>query len=178
MANAASAGEFRPKSARITQPIHYADGTVGTITWVKEPTVIKRIRRALSARNHRLVITREGSQARRELGMYSVLDADDEVLQHDADLTSLARFLDVLAADEHIEPPPLKNWLFYVARYERVVVDGIEANYAAPITRMFSTAAAARRAVDHLKDRDGLVICSFDTTARARTAAMREARHV
>jgi hypothetical protein len=163
---AQSQGVSRPNSARITQPIQYADGTTGTITWVKEPAAIKRVRRALSARNHRLVITREGSQQRIDLGLYAVIDADQTVIQKDADLTALARFLGVLADGEHIMPQPERGWLYYIGRYERVVVDGISANYARPITRTYTTEATARRAVAHLTDREGLVICAFDATSR------------
>ena len=168
MANAASAGEYRPKSARITQPIHYADGSVGTITWIKEAAAIKRVRRKLAERNHRLIITREGSQQRIDLGEYAVLDGDGHPLQRHADLSALARFLGCLADGEQIEAPPLRNWNFYVARYEEVEVDGMKAKYAKPITREYTTEGAARRAVAHLKDRTGLVICSFDASVRER----------
>ncbi len=177
MANAASQGEFRPKSARITQPVHFADGTTGTITWIKEAAVIKRVRRALAARNHRLVITREGTQARRELGTYAVLAADGSVLQADADLTSLARFLNCLAADEHIEPPHDRGWMHYIARQERIVVDGIECNHARPLTRAYRTREAARRAAEGISDRENLLLCSFDSTVKARLADQREACH-
>ena len=163
-------------SRAITQPVHYADGTIGSITWVREATVIKRIRRKLAERNHAFVITREGTQARRELGLYAVLAADQTVIHKDADLAKLARFLGVLADDEAIDPPPLKNWRFYIGRYERVIVDGIEANYAAPITKEYTTEAAARKAVEHLTgaERDNLLICSFDMSARIRAAEMKK----
>lgn len=144
------------------QVVNQAGEVVATVFWVKEATVIKRIRRKLAERNHSLLITREGTQARRELGLYAVLGADHGVIDKQVDLSKLARFLGVLAEDELVDPPMDRGWLFYVGRYERVVVDGIECNYARPITREYTTEAAARKAVAHLTDREGLVICSFD----------------
>ena len=164
--NATSAPKIRAKN---TQTRLHADGTADSVTWVREASVIKRIRRKLAERNHRLIITREHTQARRDMGEYAVLDADGDVLQRDANLADLARFLGVLAADERIDPPLNKGWKFFIGRQERVVVDGIEANYARPITRTFTTEAAARKAVAHLADREGLVICSFDASIREAT---------
>ena len=159
--------KIRPKN---TQTLHNADGTTSEIRWVREGTVIKRIRRALAKKNHTLLITREATPARRELGLYAVLGADQTVIERNADLAKLARFLGVLAADELVDPPMDRGWLFYVGRYERVVVDGIECNYARPITREYTTEAAARKAVAHLTDREGLVICSFDTKGGTKNA--------
>lgn len=166
MANATSTPKIRAKN---TQARLHADGSTDTITWVRESTVIKRLRRALAKKNHSLLITREGTSARRELGEYAVLDSDGHPLQTHAELAALGRFLGVLADDERIDPPLNRGWLYYIGRYERVVVDGIEANYARPITRQYTTEAAARRAVEHLTDRDGLVICSFDASIREAT---------
>ena len=160
----------RASRAPVTQSVQHAAGTAETITWVREATCIKRIRRKLAARNHSLLITREGTAARRDMGEYAVLDADGHPLQTHADLADLARFLGVLADDERIDQPLNRGWKFYIGRYERVTVDGISANYARPITRTYTTEAAARRAVEHLVDREGLVICSFD-------ASIRESRH-
>lgn len=167
MANASTKGAIRPKN---TQTLHHADGTTSEIRWVREATCIKRIRRALAKKNHTLLITREATPARRELGLYAVLGADQAVIERNADLAKLARFLGVLAADELVDPPMDRGWLFYVGRYERVVVDGIECNYARPITRTYTTEAAARKAVAHLTDRAGLVMCSFDAKGGTKNA--------
>lgn len=158
MATATSTGEIRPQSP--TSEIH----------WVKESTVVKRIRRKLAARNHSLLITREGTAARRELGQFAVLDSDGHPLQTHADLAALGRFLNVLAANEAIEEPIHKGWLFYVARQTRVFVNGAEANYARPVTREYKSESAALKAAAHIADRDSLLICSID-------ASIRESRH-
>ena len=156
--NATSTGEIRPNTP--TSDLH----------WVKESTVIKRLRRALAKRNHSLLITREHAPARRRLGRYAVLDGAGEVLQRDADLAALARFLGVLATHERIEPRGFQGWRHYVGKVETVIVDGVEASYARPITRTYASEAAARRAVEHLDAREGLVICSFDASTRREDA--------
>lgn len=56
-----------------------------------------------------------------------------------------------------------KGWRFYIARYEEIEVDGIKAKYAKPLTRDYSTEKAAIRAAEGIEDREGLLICSFDT---------------
>jgi hypothetical protein len=152
-------GEIRPNTPSTTSTDPGRD-----FRWVREATVVKRIRRKLAERHHRLIITREGTAARREWGLYAILDAGGEVLQRNANLADLARFLGVLAADEVICPPLDRGRKFYIGRYERVVVDGVEAAYARPITRAYTTEAAARRAAERLADLEGLVICSFDAS--------------
>ena len=85
MANTAtSTGEIRP-----------------TVT-VSIPTVIKRIRRKLAERGHSLLITRDNSQDRQALGRYAVLDAARVVLQKNAEIEPLARYLGVLAKHESV----------------------------------------------------------------------------
>ena len=163
MANATSEPKIRAKN---TQTRLHADGATDTVRWVREATCIKRIRRKLAERNHKLLITREGTAARRELGEYAVLDSDGHPLQTHADLAALGRFLGVLADHEAIEELPTKGWLFYVARQTRVVVNGTAANYARPVTREYRTEAAALRAAAHITDRDNLLICSFDASIR------------
>jgi hypothetical protein len=109
MANANTTGAIRPKNTQVIN----ADGSTRTINLVATPTAIKRVRRKLAQRNHQLVVTREGSQARIELGEYAVLDADRDVLTKDAELTSLARFLGVLSDNEMLEPPQEKAWRYF-----------------------------------------------------------------
>ena len=161
--NATTTGAIRLKN---TQARIHADSTTDTITWVREASVIKRIRRKLAERNHHLVITRLGTQARVKLGEYAVLNDQGEVLDKDCNLADLARFIGVLAADEMIDQPLNRGWRYYIGRTERVMVDGISANYARPITRTYTPEAAARRAVAHLADREGLVVCFFDASIR------------
>ena len=146
-----------------------ATGTADTVTWVKELTVIRRIRRALAKKNHTLLITREGTHARRDLGLYAVLDADQEVIERNADLANLARFLGVLAPLEMIDPPLGRGWKHYVARQVTVEVDGVPCLYNEPVTRVYSTPEAARRAAEGIEDRTGLVLCGFDSRQGGRS---------
>lgn len=155
-------GEIRPNTPSTTSTDPGRD-----FRWVREATVVKRVRRKLAERHHRLIITREGTAARREWGLYAILDAGGEVLQRNANLADLARFLGVLATHERIEPRGFQGWRHYVGKVETVIVDGVSASYARPITpRTYTTEAAARRAVEQLDDREGLVICSFVASAR------------
>ena len=107
--NATPTGEIRPKTTQVIN----ADGSVSSVILVAQATVIKRIRRKLAQRHHRLVITREGTQARKDLGEFAVLDAHEEILTKNADLTNLARFLRVLGDHEMLEAPADKTWRFF-----------------------------------------------------------------
>jgi hypothetical protein len=78
-------------------------GEIRPTATVSRPTIVKRIRRKLAERGNTLLITRDNSQDRQALGRYAVLDAGRVVLQKDAELDSLARFLGALADDESIE---------------------------------------------------------------------------
>lgn len=109
---------------------------------------------------------REGTAARRELGRFAVMGERHEILSAGCELEPLARFLGVLADEERVEPPAWRGWRHYIGRNEAVVVNGVSVVYARPITQTYTTEAAARRAVEHLVDREGLVICSFDTSRR------------
>ena len=84
MANTATpTGEIRPTSVTV-------------------PTLVKRIRRKLADRGHSLLITRDNSQDRQALGRYAVLDAARVVLQKNAEIEPLARYLGVLAEHESV----------------------------------------------------------------------------
>ena len=85
--------------------IQYADGTQKAASLVRENTIIRRIRRKLATRGHSLIVTRHGTPARDDLGMFAIKDEHGEVLQRDANLEPLARFLGVLADHETTEPP-------------------------------------------------------------------------
>lgn len=164
MANtAASTGAIRPKN---TSPLIYPDGTKTSIVWVKEQTVIKRIRRKLAERGHYLQITRAGTDARTELGEYCVLDDRFVPLTTDCKLPELARFLGVLADDERLDPKPNKGWMYHIARQTTVTVEGVACIYNEQITKDFTTEKAARKAAEGIDDREGLVICSWDASNR------------
>lgn len=148
------------------QVVNLAGEVVDTVFWVKEQAVIKRIRRKLAARNHSLLITREGTAARRELGEFAVLDSVGHPLQTHADLAALGRFLGVLADAEMIEPPPEKGWRYFVARYRIVQVDGVNARYAEPISREYTTRSAANKAAQGISERDDLALVAYDANRR------------
>jgi hypothetical protein len=150
--NATSTGAIRPNS----------NGS--DIRWISQATIIKRIRRKLAERGHYLQITREGSDARRELGEFCVLDDRFIPLSTNCKLAELAKFLGVLAAGEAIDPPSDKGWRHYVARQVTVEVNGKPCLYNEPVTRTYTTPEAARRAAAGIKDREGLVLCGFDAS--------------
>ena len=161
--NATSAPKIRAKN---TQTLQHADGTTSEIRWIKEATAIKRLRRHLAKSGCTLHVTREGSSARHQHGEYFITEEDGRQVDDKINLESWLRAYDLLADDEKIDPPLNRGWRYYIGRTERVMVDGISANYARPITRTYTSEAAARRAVEHLTDREGLVICSFDASIR------------
>ena len=155
MANATSTGAIRPE---ITNTVQLADGTAQTVFWVREAAVIKRIRRKLAKRNHRFVISREATRARTEFGLYSILDANGDVLQRDANLADLARFLNVLADHETLEPARERGWRYHVCKRVAVEHDGITRVCVEPITKTFTSEKAAWKAAEHIEDRHGLVL--------------------
>ena len=113
-----------------------------SITWVKEQTVIKRIRRALATKGHYLQKSRIGTDAFKELGQYAVLDDHFIPLTTDCKLPELAKFLGVLADDELIDPPLGRGWVHQVVRLSQV--DGVI--YSTPVSRTYTTKEAAERA--------------------------------
>lgn len=137
-----------------------------SITWVKEQTVIKRVRRALAAKGHYLQKSRIGTDACKELGEYAVLDDRFIPLSTRCKLPELAKFLGVLADDEAIDPPTNLGWLYHIARQTTVTVEGVPCIYNQQITRDFTTEKAARKAAEGIEDREGLVICSWDASNR------------
>ena len=159
MANATSTGEIRPA---ITNTVHLADGTTQTATWVRLPMLVKRIRRHLAKRKHSLLISSEGTQARVEYGQYAVLDEHQQILSANCHLPDLARFLGVLADDEIVEPPANVGWRFHVARKHSGIVDGQTVKWLERLTRDYRTERAARKALENMEDRAGLVIIGDD----------------
>ncbi len=163
---ATSQGKIRPNSTKLLN----ADGTESRVHWIREQTVIKRIRRALAKRNHSLRIHSEGSQARNELGEYVVLDDQHEVLSANCKLPELARFLGVLADDEMIEPPAEKGWFYHVARKHSEIIEGQKSVWLERASRDFRTERAARKALEGMEIRTGLVI--IGDTSEESTEAM------
>jgi hypothetical protein len=160
MANNAISAGVRPKSARIT--VYNADSSAGSILWIKEQAVIKRLRRKLAERGHKLIITRIGTAAWCERSEYAVLKRDGNMPQDHVDLMNMARYLGVLATNEYIEQPAKKWWKFYVASKEHMVIDGIEYDRATPLTRSYESHAAAIHAAKGIKVRERLLIYRFD----------------
>ena len=159
----------RASRAPVTQTRISANGTTDSITWIREATAIKRLRRHLAKSGCTLHISREGSADRQRHGEYFIRDDGGHLIDDKINLSAWMRSYGLLAPLEMIDPPLGRGWLFYIGRYERVVVDGIECNHAKPITRTYTTEAAARRAVEHLTDRTGLVLCAFDAGAKGGT---------
>ena len=125
-----------------TSPEICPNSSSDSITWVKEQTVIKRVRRALAAKGHYLQKSRSGSDAHTELGEYCVLNDRFVPLSTHCKLPELAKFLGVLADDEMVDIPHGRGWVHQVVRLSQV--DGVI--YSTPISRAYSTKEAAERA--------------------------------
>jgi hypothetical protein len=149
---------LRPKSTQLIA----ADGSTGTITWIRRDSLVRRLRRHLAKKNHRLVISAEATASRDELGEYAVIGADGHPLQTHADLGKLARYLGVLADDELVEPPAGKGWVYQVAREHVEIVDGKRVRLRDRLTQDFRTEKAARKAAATIEDRAGIVIVGMD----------------
>ncbi len=140
--------------------------TTSEITWVKESTAIKRLRRHLAKSGCSLHISREGSAERQRHGEYYIRDEDGRLVDDKISLESWLRAYGLLVDDERIEPPPEKGWRYFVARYRIVQVDGVNARYAEPISREFTSRSAANRAAQGISDRDDLVLVAYDANRR------------
>jgi hypothetical protein len=157
-------------SSAPAQSVQHADGTTSDIRWVKEPTVIKRIRRKLAEQGKSLLKTRIGTTAHRELGEFAVLNSKHEVEIKLVNLRLLAMNLGVLANDERIDPPSNRGWLHYVARQTTIEIDGVTQIYNQPVTKKaYTTPEAALKAAAHIEDRTGLVLCGYDAQAGGRS---------
>ena len=149
---------IRPKSTQLIR----ADGTESSIHWVRRDSLVRRLRRHLAKKNHRLLISAECSPARDELGEYAVIGADGHPLQVRADLDKLARFLGVLADDELVEPPAGKGWVYHAAREHVEIIDGKRVRLRDRLTKDYRTERAARKAVSGIDHQAGLVIVGMD----------------
>lgn len=147
-------GEIRPQTATSTT----STDTSRDFRWVREQTVIKRVRRKLAERGHSLLITREGTSGRRELGQYVVLGERHQVLSADCKLDSLARFLGVLDDGERIELPPFRGWKWYAGKHRVEVVDGIRFHYVDRLTRDYTSEQALAAAMAKAGITDAAVV--------------------
>lgn len=156
MSHDTTQGAIRPQSA----PSTTSADTSRDFRWIREQTVIKRVRRKLAERNHSLLITRAGTAARRELGRFAVVGERHEVLGTNFEIEELARALGALDDDERIELPPRVR-RYYVARHIVEEADGgqrIHFNHR--LTRDYTALDAAQRAAARF-DGDGVAIVSY-----------------
>jgi len=155
MSHDTTQGEIRPN----TTPSTSAAGPVEW-RWVRESTLIKRVRRKLALRGHALLVARDGSAVRRELGRFAVVGERHEILSASCELEALARFLGVLDDGERVELPPRVR-RHYVARHVVEEADGgRRIHYDHRLTRDYTTLDAAQRAAAKFDD-DGVVIVSY-----------------
>lgn len=155
-------GEIRPNATTSSAPACPAEWRL-----VREQTLIKRLRRRLASLDLVLHRNRPGTSERERYGEWSVSGRDCGVMWHNVTLVELARDMRVLAADERIEPHGLHGWRYFVGLAETVNVAGIPVSCIRPIAgRTYVSEAAARRAVEHLEGRAGLVVVGFDAASR------------
>ena len=148
--NANTTGAIRPNS------------TTSEIRWIKEPTAIKRLRRHLATIGQQLVITKAGTWQRQHWGRMAIVEDTGEVYQKSVDLESRLRAFGMMADNERIEYRHDKFWLHHVARRVTVEVNGQRATYHEQLTRDFTTAKAATKAAESIKDQRELVVVSWD----------------
>ncbi len=140
-------GAVRPNTTPSTA------GTASEIRWVREATIIKRIRRRLALHGQFLIKTREGTAERRENGTYAIADKANGIFAKSVKLDSLARALGVLADDEKIDPPMNRGWRYYIGR--KIVTDGApKAIHTVRVTRDYTTPQAAWKAAEGFEGDD------------------------
>lgn len=86
-------------------------GITPSVRPVSLETLEKRVRRALAPRACSLLKTRPGTPDRNELGLYAVLDHKRMVIEKNANLEALARYLGALDDDEAIADTVPEKWL-------------------------------------------------------------------
>jgi len=141
-------GAVRPNTTPSTA------GTASEIRWVREATIIKRIRRRLALHGQSLVKTREGTAERRENGVYAIADQAHGIFMKSAKLDSLARALGVLADDEMVDPPMNRGWRYYIGRQVSEDVGDKRAIHVVRITKSYTTPAAAWKAAEGFEGDD------------------------
>ena len=159
----------RASRAHVTQSRIHANGTTDTITWVREATCIKRLRRHLAKSGCSLHITREGSPDRQRHGEYFIRDEEGRLIDDKISLEAWLRAYNLLADGERIDPPLDRGWKFYIARQRKQVIDGISYWHNDQLTGIYSTEKAARKAADGIEDRENLVVVGFDARAKGGT---------
>ena len=151
MSHDTTPGAIRPNT---TQTLNTTDGTASEIRWVREATVIKRIRRKLAEHGQFLVKARVGTDARRENGIYAIADEGHEIIIKSVKLDGLARGLGVLAPDERIDPPMNRGWRFYIGRQVAADIDGKRSIHVVRITKDYTTTQAAWKAAEGFEGDD------------------------
>ena len=152
MANATK-GAIRPN----TTPSENSE-----IRWVSEATAIKRLRRHLASIGLQLVLTRSGTNQRREWGELAILDSNGAIYQKSVNLESRLEAYNLLADDERIEYRWDKFWLHHIARRVTVQVDGQSCIYHEQLTKDYVSVKAAKKAGASIEDRSDLVMVSWD----------------
>lgn len=137
---------------------------ISEIRWVSEATATKRLRRHLATIGLQLVITRAGTNQRREWGEYAILDNQGVIHSKSVNLGCSLKAHGLLAADERIEYRWDRFWLHHVARRVTVQVDGQSCIYHEQVTRDYSTVKAAKKAGESIEDRTDLVLVSWDAS--------------
>lgn len=112
----------REQTIMITSP----KGNTPSVRPVSLQTLEKRVRRALAPRACSLLKTRPGTPDRNELGLYAVLDHKRMVVEKNANLEALARYLGVMDEEEAIADTVPEKWLPVTVRIvdERAVTVG------------------------------------------------------
>lgn len=145
-----------PASSTSTSPVEWR--------WVREETLIKRLRRKLATLDLVLHRNRPGTAERGRYGEWSVSSPDCGVIWHNVTLLELARDMRVLATHERIEQPPRLRKHF-VARHAVVEIDGTKVLREERLTRDFTSLDSAMRAASHM-DGSAVVIVSYDADSR------------
>ena len=156
MANAAtSTGAIRPNS------------TTSKIRWVKEATAVKRLRRHLATIGLQLVITRAGTNQRREWGKLAIVDSAGVIFQKSVNLESRLSAYGLLGDGEKIEIID-RDWRFFVARHRIEVIDGRRVSFHDQLSQLYSSRAAAEKAAERIGGAD-LAIVGYDAGLKGGT---------
>lgn len=155
MANATTKGAIRPN----TPP-----SEIYEIRLVSEATAIKRLRRHLATIGLQLVITRAGTNQRREWGELAILDNQGVIQSKSVNLECSLKAHGLLADDERIEYRWDRFWLHHIARRVTVQVDGQSCTYHDQVTKDYTTIKAAKKAGETIQYRSDLVLVSWDAS--------------
>ncbi|MFM2007653.1 MAG: hypothetical protein RLZZ09_3308 [Pseudomonadota bacterium] len=176
MANATPKGTG-PKSAASNTAIN-VDGSTGTLIWVREATVIRRIRRHLAKSGCTLLKSRPGTRQYDIRGEYAIFDESGELVSERINLSAWLRSYKLLAEHEQIDPPVGKGWKYHVARSRTEVIDGKRIIINEQLTGEYSTEKAARKAAEGITDRDGLNVVGRDSRVGQKADDQQEPHNV